>query len=100
MTHTYNQIHTLLAERQVRSLGTLNNYLSARTFLVGERITLADVLLAITIRRAATICFDAPLRTQHSHVVRHMETIINQPKLQPLLGKVEYVEKALQYVPP
>ncbi|KAH8112126.1 elongation factor 1-gamma [Phellopilus nigrolimitatus] len=93
-------IHQTLAERQLRSLKTLNEHLASRTFLVSERITLADLVTASILQFALTSTFDAPLRSQLSHVVRFFETVVNQPKLKDIYGETTYVEKALQYVPP
>lgn len=97
----YNkQIHTVFSERQLQAFRTLDSHLATRTFLVGERITLADIAIAFYIQRAATVSFDAPLRAKHPHLIRHMETIINQPKIIDIVQPMELVEKALQYVPP
>jgi elongation factor 1-gamma len=52
------------------------------------------------VSRAATVTFDASLRAKYPHVVRHMETIINHPKLKDVFGEIKYVDKPLQYVPP
>jgi elongation factor 1-gamma len=32
--------------------------------------------------------------------MRHLETIVNQPKLKDVFQKIEYIEKPQQYVPP
>ena len=94
------QIHTTLAERQVRSLKTVEAHLSTRTFLVTERITLADITLASVILRAVAVTLDAPLRAQFPNVIRHFETVINQPALKPVFGDVTYIDKALAFTPP
>ncbi|KAF8064356.1 glutathione S-transferase C-terminal-like protein [Lyophyllum atratum] len=93
-------IHTTFAERQLRALKTLNAHLATRTFFVGERITLADIYIATQVRRAATVTFDAPLRAELAHLVRHAETVVNQPKIKEFFEPVEYVQKALTYVAP
>ncbi|KAI0744493.1 elongation factor 1-gamma [Earliella scabrosa] len=93
-------IHTTLAERQVRSLKTVEAHLSTRTFLVTERITLADITLASVILRAVAVTLDAPLRAQFPNVIRHFETVINQPALKPVFGDVTYIDKALAFTPP
>jgi len=90
----------LLSERVLRSLTTLNTHLASRTFLVTERITLADLSLAAIIQSAVGIIYDAELRTSLPNVVRHMETVVNQPKLKEIYGETEYTEKAKQFVPP
>jgi elongation factor 1-gamma len=81
-------------------LETLENHLSTRTFLVVERITLADLAVATFIKRAVTTIIDAPLRAKLPNTIRHLETVVNQPKLKAIFGEIEYVEKALAYTPP
>ncbi|KAF8059591.1 glutathione S-transferase C-terminal-like protein [Lyophyllum atratum] len=87
------QIHATVAERQRRALNTLNAQLATRTFFVGERITLADIYIATQIRRAATVTFDAPLHAELPHLIRHAETVVNQPKIKEFFKSVEYVQK-------
>ncbi|KAF5349068.1 hypothetical protein D9757_012201 [Collybiopsis confluens] len=98
--HLRKQIHTYLLSRQQRTLTTLNTHLTKNTFLVGERITFADLVLAHFVRRAVMISFDAPLRAQFPAVIRHLETIVNHPKLKALFGEIKYIENGLQFVPP
>jgi elongation factor 1-gamma len=100
LTWSLLQIHTGISEGQVRSFETLNKVLATRTYLVGERITLADLAVGHVISRAATVTFDETLRAKYPHTVRHMETIINHPKLKDVFGEIKYVDKPLQYVPP
>ncbi|KAG6856138.1 hypothetical protein H0H87_007143 [Tephrocybe sp. NHM501043] len=97
----YNKpIHTIFVERSERALQTLNNHLASRTFFVGERITLADIFIAGVTFRAASVSFDAAARAKYNHVTRHLETVINQAQLKDIFSPVEFVEKALQFVPP
>ncbi|KAF8064357.1 elongation factor 1-gamma [Lyophyllum atratum] len=97
----YNKpIHNTFIERQARALKTLNAHLATRTFFVGERITLADIFVAGVVKSATTITVDAPLRAEIPHLIRHLETVVNQPKLKDIYGPIQYAEKALQYVPP
>lgn len=94
------QIHTFLADRQLRSLITLETHLSTRTFLVGDRITLADITAASVLQRVVSVTADAAVRAKLINTVRFLETIVHQPKLEAIFGPTEYVETALQYVPP
>jgi len=94
------QIHTNLAERLLRGLNTLEAHLSTRTFLVGERITLADITVASILQHAVSVTVDAAVRAKLINTVRFLETIVHQPKLEAIFGPVQYVEKALQFVPP
>ncbi|KAH8077073.1 elongation factor 1-gamma [Cristinia sonorae] len=97
----YNKpMHTTFNERTIRSLKTLEKHLSTRTFLVTERITLADISVAQSIQRAVSVNVDAALRAELPNVIRHLETVINHPLLKEVFGPIEYVEKALQFVPP
>jgi elongation factor 1-gamma len=97
----YNKAtHTFLADRQLRSLITLETYLSTRTFLVGDRITLADLAVASVLQRAVSVTADAAVRAKLINTVRFLETIVHQPKLEAIFGPTDYTEKALQYVPP
>ncbi|KAG5723554.1 Elongation factor 1-gamma, partial [Termitomyces sp. T112] len=96
----YNKpIHTVFAERQLRALKTLNAHLATRTFFVGERITLADVYIAGILLRASEVTVDVSVRSEITHLARHLETVANQPQIKDIFGPVKYVEKALQYVP-
>jgi elongation factor 1-gamma len=93
-------IHTNMLEHMTRSLTTVNSHLATRTFLVTERITVADLVLAAVLHLAVTITVDAELRAKLPNVVRHLETILNQPKIKDIFGETTYVEKAVQFVPP
>ena len=92
--------HVSLTERQTRTLKTLETHISTRTYFVGERITLADLFVASVLQKAVGSTVDAPLRAQLPNLVRHLETIVNQPKLKEIFGETTYVEKAIQYTPP
>lgn len=94
------KVHTAAAERQLRTLKTLDGHLATRTFFVGERITLADIAVATIVQQAVSVTIDAPLRAQLPHVIRHLETVVNQPKFAGIFEPTNYVEKALQYTPP
>jgi len=93
-------IHTTAAERALRALKTLNGHLATRTFFVGERITLADIVVASVMQRAVFVHVDASIRPQIPHVIRHLETIVNQPKIKEIFGPIQYCEKAMEYAPP
>ncbi|KII90102.1 hypothetical protein PLICRDRAFT_53213 [Plicaturopsis crispa FD-325 SS-3] len=93
-------LHTTILERQIRALNTLEKHLATRTFFVTERITLADITIATSTQRALAISLDAPLRANYPNLIRHFETVVNQPKLIDIYGPIEYLEKAPQYTPP
>jgi len=97
----YNKpLHTWANERQLRTLNTFDTHLKSCTFLVGERITLADIVCAGFVLRALPFSIDAGVRSKYPNVIRHFETIVNHPKLKEAFGPYEYIEKAVQYTPP
>ncbi|KAF8154270.1 elongation factor 1-gamma [Crassisporium funariophilum] len=99
--YPYNKVtHTNILERQLRTLLTLDSHLSSRTFFVGERITLADLSVASLIQKAVGFTIDAPVRAKIPNLIRHMETIVNQPTLKEIFGETTYAEKGLQFTPP
>jgi len=100
LTPYHKSLHSSLAERQQRSFRTLNQHLSTRTFLVGERISLADIYMATVLKRAFETTYDAPLCKELFHTVRFYETIVNQPSMKKYFGTTEYVQKAKHFVPP
>ncbi|KZT34955.1 eEF1-gamma domain-containing protein [Sistotremastrum suecicum HHB10207 ss-3] len=97
----YNKpIDQTYRDKHTRSIGVLEKHLSTRTFLVGHRITLADITLASILKVSFTYFIDPQARASHPNLVRYFETIVNQPKFKDIFGPIEYAEKALQYVPP
>ena len=59
-------------------LAALDQFLVTRTFLVGERISLADIGMAVTLLPAFTQVLDQASRSSHRHLTRWFNTIINQ----------------------
>ena len=83
-----------------RTLNVLNDHLNTRTFFVTERITLADISIAAVTQKACVMVLDAKRRTKYSNLIRHMETVINQPDLKSVYGETQYTEKQMTFVPP
>ncbi|WVQ94239.1 hypothetical protein IAU59_001317 [Kwoniella sp. CBS 9459] len=75
-------------------LTVIDNILVKKTFLVGERITLADIFIATALTNLFTSNYDALLRAKIPNVVRFVETIINHPKLLDIFANTEFIEKA------
>ncbi|KZS88265.1 glutathione S-transferase C-terminal-like protein [Sistotremastrum niveocremeum HHB9708] len=86
--------------RQLRSLATLESHLESHTFLVGERITIADITVVSILQRAFSVIFDKPTREAHPNIVRFYETVVNQPAVKDIFGETEYIDKPLAYTPP
>jgi elongation factor 1-gamma len=94
------QIHNTFLERQLRGLYTLEKHISSRTFFVGERITLADIYIATMVLKACNSNIDTPTRAKIPNLMRHLETIINQPALANVFPPLKELEKAPVYVAP
>ena len=58
----------------------LNLALETRTFLVGERITVADIAIAAYVDGALRYAQSAELFEKYPHVIRHYNTVHHQPK--------------------
>ncbi|KAL0570158.1 hypothetical protein V5O48_011802, partial [Marasmius crinis-equi] len=92
--------HNTCLERQFRTLNTFEQHLAQNTFLVGERITLADLVLAAIIYRAVQFTLGAEERKKYPAIIRHLETVANQPTIKSVFGDIPYAEKAIQFTPP
>lgn len=71
----------------------LNGILSTRTYLVGERITLADIVLACTLLRLYEHAWDKSSQARTVHATRWFNTIVNQKEVAAVIGQVELCEK-------
>jgi elongation factor 1-gamma len=87
-------------DRIYRPFGTLEKVLETRTFLVGERITLADIIVAGIVQRAAMLSLDATTGHKYLLLIRLVETVVNHPALKEIFGPVEFPEKIPVYVAP
>ncbi|EJT97155.1 EF1G-domain-containing protein [Dacryopinax primogenitus] len=87
-------------QRIIPALEVVEKHLHTCTFLVTERITLADITLATIVQSAFSTLVDATAREKLPNLVRWFETITNQPLLKEIFGETSYIETALQYQPP
>lgn len=79
----------------------LEKCLSDKTFLVGHRITLADIYVASVLVRGFEFVLDAEFRTAHPNIFRHFNTVVNQPHFAAVLGaSPTLIEKCTVYTPP
>jgi elongation factor 1-gamma len=71
-------------------LSILDGILLTRTFLVGERITLADVAVFATLIEVVKKLLDKESRAPYTNLIRWFDTILNQPQVQSALQKASY----------
>jgi elongation factor 1-gamma len=94
----YNKTATARAQESVKHILTaLNSALETRTFLVGEKITLADITLATAFLQLFQQVLDPAFRAPFPHVTRWFTTLINQPQFIAVLGQVTLAEKQAQF---
>jgi len=81
-------------------LEVLNTVLLRKTFLVGERLSLADIVACITLLPAFLHVLDGAARNKLRHVTRWFNTIIHQDPVNSVLGDIVLCEKEAQPVLP
>ena len=94
----FNKQTTERAKTDVRrSLEVLNSALETKTFLVGERITLADISVVCDLLSLYTTVVDVEFRKPFANVNRWFETVVNQPNVKSVLGTVNPCDKMAQF---
>ncbi|KAG0314754.1 Elongation factor 1-gamma 1 [Dissophora globulifera] len=97
----YNKvIETQHIEKLKGRLATLNSHLIKKTYLVGERVTLADIAAATTLFAGFKLAFDADFRKEFPAVTRWFTTIVNQTNFKAVAGDFVFCETAIKYVAP
>lgn len=81
------------------ALSVLNAHLLTRTYLVGERITLADISVACTLFNLYTKVLDPNYRKPFVNVNRWFLTLVNQPQFKAVLGDVQLCDKVAEVDP-
>jgi len=89
-----NPAATQRAKADIRkALDALNKHLTTRTFLVGQRISLADIVVSMSFHRLYQRVLDPGFRKQFSHVNRWFLTCVNQPEFKGVIGETKLCEK-------
>jgi len=90
----YNAEATNLAKGDIRKvLQILNEHLTTRTFLVGERLSLADIVVATSLVYLFKHVLDVGFRKPFSHVLRWFNTLVNQQNFLDVIGEVTLCTK-------
>lgn len=77
-------------ESLIESLNYLNDYLKDCTYFVGERITLADIVIFARILTAFQNVLSAEERQPLINLVRWYDTIQNQPQVRSVVSKIHF----------
>ena len=78
-----------------RALAVLEAHLADKTYLVGNKITLADITVASTLLYPFKFVADGAFRSSFPNVIRWFDTCVNQPQFENVIGKVAYCESEL-----
>lgn len=84
----------------MKAINVLEEHLLVHTFLVGERITLADLYTAGMLSRGFEFFFDKKWRSENPNVTRWYETIYNQPIYSSVVGELKFIDEAIKNQPP
>lgn len=79
-------------ERATKFLTFLEEVLKTRTFLVGERITLADITLGSVLLFGFQQSLDKKFRAKFPHTVRYFESVANNHVLKSSFGEYKYLD--------
>merc|ERR1711915_929395 len=74
-----------------------NDHLLTRTFLVGERISLADIAVACTLLNLYKHVLDPSFRKPFLNVTRWFTTVINQPNAKAVIGNFTLCSKMAEF---
>jgi len=87
-------VATQRAKGDIRKvLEILNHHLGDRTFLVGERLSLADIVVATSLHRLYQKVLDDPFRKSFVNTNRWFTTIVNQPEYLAVAGPTTLAAK-------
>lgn len=89
-----NAVATQKAKGDVRkALEILNKHLTTRTFLVGQRISIADITVATALLRLYQHVLDGPFRKVFVNTNRWFLTVVNQPNFKAVVPEVKLADK-------
>ena len=87
-------------ETLFNALAILNGVLARRTYLVSNRVTLADIVNFCTLFPCFKFFFDRQVRAKYPHVSRWFGTLLAQPNFAAVVGPFQYCEVAAEPAPP
>jgi len=94
----FNKSATDKAREEIRkALAALDQHLDSRTWLVGERVTQADITVACNLLLLYSHVLDPSTRAAYGNVNRWFVTFVNQPQVAKVLGAVKLAEKMAQF---
>ncbi|KAG0257776.1 Elongation factor 1-gamma [Mortierella polycephala] len=97
----YNRaVETQSIEKVKAQFKVLERHLVKKTYLVSERITLADISGATAVYLGFKYVFDAAFRKEFPAITRWFTTVVNQPNFKSVTGAFKLCETAVKFTPP
>merc|ERR1712156_1154317 len=94
----FNKNQTERSKEDIKAaLKLLNDQLLTKTFLVGERISLADIAVACVMISLYKQVLDPSFRKPFGNVTRWFNTVVNQPNFKAVSGSVELCTKMAEF---
>ncbi|KAF2087136.1 hypothetical protein K490DRAFT_42769 [Saccharata proteae CBS 121410] len=84
----------------LKAIHIMEEHLLVHTYLVGDRLTLADVFGACLLTRGFQNLLDNKWRSENPSVTRWYQTVMNQQILKNVYDDIPLVEEALKVQPP
>ena len=92
----FNGAATAKAKEDLKkALAVLEKHLLHRTYLVGEQVTLADIVVASALVYPMKLLMDKTFRKPFTCVTRWFNTCVNQPQFKAVVGDVPLCSKML-----
>jgi len=92
--------HTKAVEDLKKAFTVLNTHLKHRTFFVGERVTLADIVIGCELVNAYRMLLAPEHRVAFKNVNRWFLTLVHQPEFKAVWGEVKLATEEQKHQPP
>jgi elongation factor 1-gamma len=83
-----------------KAVHVLEEHLLVNTYLVGERLTLADIFVIAILARGFQYFYDKTWRAENPNVTRWYETVYSQPIYSEVADPLNFIDEALKNVAP
>ncbi|XP_076958043.1 putative elongation factor 1-gamma 1 isoform X1 [Bidens hawaiensis] len=78
-----------------RGFDALNKYLASHTFLVGDGVTLADIITTCNLVMSFQHLTPKSFTSEYPHIERYFWTMVNQPNFSKVIGEVKQAESVI-----
>ncbi|KAF2492041.1 hypothetical protein BU16DRAFT_574162 [Lophium mytilinum] len=83
-----------------KAVATFEEHLHTHTYLVGERLTLADLFAVGILGRGFQYFYDKAWRAANPNTTRWYETVYSQPIFTSVAGELKFIDEAIKNIPP